>query len=437
MPGEKQTNNVSLTEELSERIKQEHGPRSVTLIIVLCLLFGVGGGMIGSFLAFNNPSLRARLGITKEAGFIQNQSIILNEDSAVIDVVKKDSPAVVSIVVSKDLSQLPGFDFFSPFGGDYSSPNSSSDDKPNIQQVGAGSGFFVSADGIILTNKHVVSDATASYTVITEDGKQHEAKVLAIDPRNDLAIIKIEIQDAPFLVFADSSKLQVGQRVIAIGNSLGQYQNTVTTGVVSGIGRQIVAGGEAGAGEQLDGVIQTDAAINPGNSGGPLLNSAGQVIGINTAVDMQGQLVGFAIPSNDARKALEMYQKTGSIKRPFLGVRYVMVSEALVKAEKLPKDYGALLVQGNRSTEFAVIPGSPADKAGLLENDIILEADGQRLDEDYTLSQALRNKEVGDSVTLKIYSPQASSFAEASVDRSPGAGKGEEKTVKIVLIEAK
>ena len=168
---------------------------------------------------------------------------------------------------------------------------------------------------------------------------------------------------------SDSSLIQIGQQVVAIGNSLGQYQNTVTTGVVSGIGRSITAGG-AGGFESLEGVIQTDAAINPGNSGGPLLNTAGQVVGINTAVDLNGQAVGFAIPSNDAQKALDSFRKLGKIIRPFIGVRYIMITKALAETEALPKDFGALLVRGD-SADFAVIPGSPADKAGLLENDII------------------------------------------------------------------
>jgi serine protease Do len=203
---------------------------------------------------------------------------------------------------------------------------------------------------------------------------------------------------------------------VAIGNSLGQYQNTVTAGVVSGIGRSITAGGYDGS-EELEGVLQTDAAINPGNSGGPLLNSLGQVMGINTAVDLEGQSVGFAIPSNDAKKALDSFQRTGKIKRPFIGVRYIMITENLAKSENLPKDYGALLVRGQTATEFAVTPGSPADKANLLENDIILEVEGKKLDKDYTLARALKDKEAGDSISLKVYS------------------KGSEKTVKLTLGE--
>ncbi len=330
---------------MEENKVPEIQPKSETInskiiapIIAISLIFGAIGGAIGG--AFGGPYL-ARLPAfqkylpkSSSAGNY-NQNIILNEDSAVIDVVKKASPAVVSIVISKDLSKVPGFgmnqfnfDQFAPFFENPGvQPNSGQQNgnKPNIQQVGAGSGFFVSADGLILTNKHVVEDEQASFVVVTQDGKTYDAKVLARDPRNDLAIIKIEIKNAPFLTLADSGKIQIGQRVIAIGNSLGQYQNTVTSGIISGIGRSITAGGE-GSSEDLQGVIQTDAAINPGNSGGPLLNLSGQVVGINTAIDQQGQLVGFAIPSNDIQRALSSFQKNGKITRAYLGVRYLNIT---------------------------------------------------------------------------------------------------------------
>lgn len=423
MPEQNEIKKQPLIDELYHHV-QTAGHKSVFLIIILSLIFGVVGGVLGGVYALKSPRLQKYFGLARNYPAEVKQTIVLSEESAVIDVVKKAKDAVVSIVITKDLNKIPGFganpfdsDPFWPFFGS-PAPSQPKSSQPNIQQVGAGSGFFVSADGLILTNKHVVSDQAAGYTVITSGDKEYEAKVVAIDPRNDLAILKIEIKDAPYLTFADSSQALIGQRVIAIGNSLGQYQNTVTTGVISGIGRSITAGGSEGA-EQLDGVFQIDAAINPGNSGGPLLNTAAQVIGINTAVDRQGQLVGFAIPSNDARKALESFRKTGSIKRPFLGVRYTMITKTLAQSQNLSKDFGALLVGGDTVTDFAVVPGSPADKAGLAENDIILEVDGKKLDSDMTLARALRDKDVGDAIILKVYS------------------KGEEKTVKIVLGEAK
>ncbi len=401
----------------------QHWTRYIWPIVLISLAGGFFGGLISLYgikhnRFLNEYFLASNSVLSKEP---QNRTVVLAEDSSVIDVVKQASPAVVSIVVTKDISKLRQFGF-NPFEDDFfdlfGSTQKPKSNVPDIRQVGAGSGFFVSADGLILTNKHVVADSQASYTVITNDGKEYEAKILTTDSRNDLAIIKIEIAKSNFLEFAPADNLTVGQRVIAIGNSLGQYQNTVTTGVISGIGRSIIAGSSEGT-EQLEGVIQTDAAINPGNSGGPLLNSLGQVVGINTAVDNQGQLVGFAIPGQDAKKALESYKKSGKISRPFIGVRYIMLSKALAEKEQLPKDYGALLIRGDSTTDFAVVPGSPADKAGLKENDIILEINGVELKKEKTLAQELKKYDVNAVLNLKIYSG------------------GNERIVRVTLVEGK
>jgi serine protease Do len=395
----------------------------VILAIICSLVFGGIGGVLGGLYFLRSSAGKKLLGESFGAGL--NQKVTFNEDSSTVDVVKQASPAVVSIIISQDLNKIPGYglDPFSqdPFFNFFNSDGQSEQQTPttpNIQEVGAGSGFFISADGLILTNKHVVSDTTASYTVITSDGKKYDAKVLAQDPTNDLALVKITIQNAPFLKLSDSSQLQVGQHVIAIGNSLGQYQNTVTSGIVSGIGRSITAGSDTGS-ENLSGVIQTDAAINPGNSGGPLLNIAGQVVGINTAIDQQGQLVGFAIPSNEVAKAVASYQKNGKITSAFLGVRYIILTADIASQQKLPRDYGALIVRGQNVTDFAVLLGSPADKAGLVENDIILEVNGTKVDKDHTLPSLLANLNPNDVVTLRVYH------------------KGQESDVKVTLGETK
>ncbi|MCL5666823.1 MAG: trypsin-like peptidase domain-containing protein [Patescibacteria group bacterium] len=396
--------------------------RVIAILAAVSLVAGLVGGALGIKLMADSASVRKLLGNNPVVANSSGQNITLTEDSAIIDVVKKASPAVVSVVISKDLSKIPGyginpfnFDPFNFFGG--GSPSNNSSNTPNVQQVGAGSGFFVSSDGLILTNKHVVEDTQASYTVITSDGTKYDAVVEARDPVNDLAVLKIKISNAPYLSLADSSKIQIGQRVVAIGNSLGEYQNTVTSGIVSGIGRSITAG-SSDSSEQLSGVIQTDVAINPGNSGGPLLDAAGQVIGINTAIDQQGQLVGFALPSNDAARALASYQKSGKITQPFIGVRYVMITKDIASQEKLPTDYGALILRGQNMTDFAVVPGSPADKAGLAENDIILEVNGTKVDGSNTLSSLVQKHNIGDTVSLKVYH------------------KGQEKTVNLTLGEA-
>ena len=380
----------------------------LVLIIILSFIFGMAGGVVGLVGASKNGQIAKYLAGNTQT--VQNK-VTLSEDSAVIDVVKKDSPAVVSIVISQDVSKLPGYGlspfnndpFFNFFYNNGQSNNQQQNSEPDIQEIGAGSGFFISADGLIVTNKHVVDNLKASYTVLTSDGKKYDAQVLTRDPVNDLAIVKINIQNAPFLQLADSSALQVGQRVIAIGNSLGQYQNTVTTGIVSGIGRKVTAGDQTGSSEQLSNVIQTDAAINPGNSGGPLLNISGEVVGINTAIDQQGQLVGFSIPSNEINKAVISFNKNGKITRPYLGVRYIILTPEIAKQENLSKDYGALVLAGQSRTELAVIPGSPADKAGIVENDIILSVNGQKVDEDHTLSALLQNANAGDTVKLHMY----------------------------------
>jgi serine protease Do len=404
------TPSSGLMAEVKERRAARVSVKTTVVLILISILAGMGGGVYGAAYLVRQPNVQKLLFGDQDNSQAISQNITLNEDSVVSDVVKKTREAVVSVVISKDLNRLRQFGY-DPFG-----LNQTQTQTPNIQQVGAGSGFFVSDDGLIMTNRHVVSDTQATYTVVTNDGKSYEAQVLARDPINDLAILKISISNASHLTFADSDSLELGQTVVAIGNSLGQYQNTVTSGIVSGIGRSITAGDQEGS-EELEGVIQTDAAINPGNSGGPLLNIIGQVVGINTAVDLQGQLVGFAIPANDIKQALESFQKTGKISRPFLGVRYITLTKAITESEQLPVEYGALLVRGASVTDFAVAPGSPADKAGLRENDIILDIGGTRLDGDHTLSRELRKYRAGDTVTLKVYS------------------QGNEKTVSVTLGE--
>lgn len=366
-------------------------------IILVSVIFGAFGGFFSLHWAAKSPEVQKLLGIAPV-----NQQISLSENSDIINVVKKASPAVVSIVISQDVSNS----FFSFF--------------PNVQQIGAGSGFFISADGLIVTNKHVVDSQGGSFTVITNDGKSYSAKVLTEDPVNDLAIVKIDIKNAPFLQVANSSGLQVGQLVIAIGNSLGQYQNTVTSGIISGIGRKIVAGDEQGS-ESLNNVIQTDAAINPGNSGGPLLNADGQVIGINTAIDQQGQLVGFAIPSNEINKDVGSFQKNGKIIRPYLGVRYIIITSDIAQQQNLPQTYGALIVSGQSPSDISVIPGSPADKAGLMQNDIILQVNGTKVDENNTLSDLLNNFNPGDNVSLQIYHKGQIKTIQATLTQLPSS----------------
>jgi serine protease Do len=286
--------------------------------------------------------------------------------------------------------------------------------------VGGGTAFIISPDGMAVTNNHVVSDTKASYTAFANDGKKYDVEVIARDATLDIAVIKIKGKPSPnYLSFGDSSTVKLGQTVIAIGNALGEYRNTVSFGVISGLSRSIVAGDpNAGEEEQLDEVLQTDAAINPGNSGGPLLDLSGRVIGMNTAIVSGSENIGFAIPATVIKAAVESVKQHGKILRPYMGVRYTQVTEALKEKNKLPVDYGALIVRGQSKDELAIVPGSPADKAGLVENDIILEIDGVNIDESHTLASLIRSKKVGDVITLNIYH------------------KGETKTVKLTLASA-
>lgn len=374
----------------------------VVSILLLSILAGAVSGFFGGFI------FAGKMINTRDNNAIKNT--VINENSDLINVVKNDSPAVVSIIISKNLDQVNNQNnpllnpfFFDPFFQNRQQNSSAQNSQPNYQEVGAGSGFFISADGLILTNKHVVSDTQAKYTVITNDGKEYDADVLARDPINDLALVKISIQNAPTLKLANSSDLQIGQQVIAIGNSLGQYSNTVTSGIVSGIGRNVTAGGE-GTSEQLEGVIQTDAAINPGNSGGPLLDLNGNVVGVNTAIDEQGQLVGFAIPSNDASKDIQSFRKYGAIIKPFLGVRYVMITPAVQKDQNLPVDHGAWVTSNfsDGTGSSAVVPGSAADKAGLKDGDIILAVNGVQLGQQNTLAEVLKDFDPGEAIKMQV-----------------------------------
>jgi serine protease Do len=359
------------------------------LILLLSFIFGGAGGVFGLIFLNNSPISPYASYIGKNNNFSSGSSpsktekIVIEESSAIIEAVKKVSPAVVSIKSEQNFRNFFGF----------------------IQTLeGGGTGFILTEDGLIATNKHVVSDPNAKYTVVTSDGQNYPAQVKAIDPSNDFAILKIEARGLPTVDLGDSDKLEVGQWVVAIGYALAEFQNTVTVGVVSAKDRRVTASSSyGGLSENLEGLIQTDAAINPGNSGGPLVNLKGQVVGISTAVAGDAQNIGFAIPINAVKGAIESVRKSGKIIRPLLGVRYVMINKEVAKANSLPVNYGALIIRGESPSEVAVIPGSPADKAGLRENDIILEINGEKVDEDHSLSSRLRQYKPGDEIEIKYF----------------------------------
>lgn len=328
--------------------------------------------------------------------------------SPIVEIAKKVCPAVITVVVSKDLPRVEEFLNF-PFG------NAGKDKKIKTEktQIGGGSGFIVSPDGYVLTSNHVVADESAEYTVIVEPTKKFPAKVLSRNPINDIAVLKIAPPergpaaagrdiDLPYIELGDSNEIEIGEEVLAVGNALGEFTDTLSRGIVSGLSRYITAFGGAGNQMQnLRGLIQTDAAINPGNSGGPLVNMDGHVIGINTAMVMGAQNIGFAIPINYAKKDLDEVKKYGKIKVPFLGVKYVLLSKEMASANKLPVTDGALVVR-ELLGESPIIKNTPAEKAGIKEFDIILECNNEKITDKNPLGHILQKCQIGSDTTFKV-----------------------------------
>ena len=363
-------------------------------ILIILLAGGISSGLLGvSWTDVGNFLRMGRSEVEISPPFSQEKIRIVTEESMVIDVVEKVSPSVVTVGATKNrvIRDFFEFDPFDPFSI-FRTPQREEKVEQNI-----GTGFVIAKEGLIVTNKHVVADREADYKVLTKDDQDYQVTKIYRDPVNDLAILKIDppVDGLTPIEFGDSSKLKVGQFVIAIGTALGEFKNTVTTGVISGLGRGITAGSPfEGYVEQLDNVIQTDAAISPGNSGGPLLNSAGQVIGINVAVSAAGENIGFAIPINVVNESLTNFNKTGKFSRPYLGVRYRIIGRDLALLNEVPQ--GAYLVE--------IVAGSPAEEAGLQEGDIIMKIDDQSIQEkDGGLADIINKKKVGDKLSLEVW----------------------------------
>lgn len=422
--------------EIEKEILKKMIPLLVVISLVVSLVVGATIGIVGNSMA-NFSSL---FSFSRNPEILNTDNVtlrVVSEESAVIDAVKKAGPAVVSIIISSDVpiveryyEKVPFSDNLDPFGFfrdfTFTVPRYRQNGTEK-QRIGAGTGFLVGDDGYILTNKHVVENESAEYTVITHDQKKFTGRVLARDPLNDIAVMKIESDvKFPFLELGDSENLQIGQTVIAIGYALGRFDNTVSKGVISGLYRTIDAfsgNGTQQSSEHLEGIIQTDAAINPGNSGGPLLNLAGQVIGMNVAIVQGSQNVGFTLPINDIKVVYNSVKEHGRIVRPMLGVRYLLIDEDIAKQKSLSVISGALIMRGEDVRELAVIPGSPADKAGLKENDIILEVDGVPVDRDHSLASLLRSKKVGDVTRLKVLREKEELLFEVLLEEMPNTGE--------------
>ncbi len=366
----------------------------IVLVVFLLIFLGVWNFLVGNKKGISLP----------QPSVVQK---VVTEESVVIDAVKKVGPSVVT--VAEEVASANNFNQFGPFSI-FGTPNAPPQGPQNI-----GSGFIVSSDGLIITNKHVVSDQRGKFQIIANNDKKYAVSNIYRDPLNDIAILKINPSENPNntlvpVTLGDSDNLVVGQFVIAIGTALGQFRNTVTTGVISGLGRGITAGSEfAGFVEKLDNVIQTDAAINPGNSGGPLLNSSGQVIGINTAIASSGVNIGFALPISIAKNSLDNFNNTGQFNRPFLGVSYRVITKQVAILNEVPQ--GALVDD--------IVKDSAADRAGVKKGDIIVKVDGKNLLQDKDLATIVASKKVGDKIKLTFYRDKKTLELEATLSTAP------------------
>lgn len=336
-------------------------------------------------------------------------NILKSHEDQVVSVIKDIMPTVVSIVVGKDYDEIlrkQPYQLVVPFNEQYGAIMPE-DELPHTKdgkiRIGGGSGFIIDPSGLILTNKHVVVDPEAEYLVALGSEDTHKARVLARDPLNDVAVLKIEKTGLPAIPIGNSDRVQLGQTVLAIGTALGEFQNTVSLGIISGLSRFLDAITDMeGHSERLRGLIQTDAAINPGNSGGPMVNLDGEVVGINTAVVFGAQNIGFAIPINKAHRDLEELKRHGRIRRPFLGVRYMLVNELVKKRFGLTVDHGALVLREGIPGRPAVVSESPAAKAGLAEGDIITAINGTNISRETGIEDVLENIELGSAIRIDV-----------------------------------
>jgi serine protease Do len=370
-----------------KHVKTSHDARrwATTGIIFFCFV----AGFLGAWAAVES-------GLVKPNTETVNQKTVVDQESNLFSQIAQNvSQSVVSI--NDTQTAAASQQDYSFFGGD---------DSGNTQEQAAGTGIILSKNGYIITNKHVVPDGTTDISVTLNNGTTYNnVQVVARDPSDDLAFLKVNgVDNLQPASIGNSDTVTVGQEVLAIGNALGQYQNSVTHGIISGIGRPVEASDESGdSSESLENLLQTDAAINPGNSGGPLVNTAGRVIGIDTAVDSSAQGIGFAIPINEAKGLINSILSTGNINVPFLGVSYLMLNPSTAQQVNAPLNNGALVYADPSSGSSAVVSGSPADKAGIKSGDIITKVNGKSITELDSLSSLLTQYKPGDTVTLTIY----------------------------------
>ena len=350
------------------------------ITIILTSLFILSIGAIGGYY------------LTNISQPVVADNLSLDEQEATVRAIKKVMPAVVSIAVFEDIEVVVQMD------------NEESRIIRKKKEGGQGTGFLISSNGYILTNKHVIQlgdPEKAEYAITLSNGEKYYAQYIGVDPLKDLAVLKIFDSNLPNIELGNSNELEPGMSVIAIGNAFGRYQNSVTKGIVSGLGRDISATNFSGKQVIFNNVIQTDADINQGNSGGPLIDLAGKVIGINSVIDQSGTSVGFAIPINDARAVINSIRESDRIIRPRLGVWYQMVTPEIAIENNLSRDNGAWISSGGDSTT-PILEDSPADKGGLQPDDIIFEVNAIKLDVKNNLFSVLQSYKVGDRIGFKV-----------------------------------
>lgn len=349
-----------------------------TVALVLSCVALVGAGTCGALTFFYRPLTTGS--ITFLDGGLDGNSANFVEGS-IADISAKISGSVVSIVTSSATNNL--------FDNTYTS-------------TAAGTGLIVSSDGYVLTNKHVVKGANKIAVVLNDGTKYENVSIVATDPFNDIAFLKLEnVDNLKAAKLGDSKTISAGQQVIAIGNALGQYQNTITAGIISGTGRTLIAANSSdGSTEKLTDMIQTDAAINSGNSGGPLVNAAGEVIGINTATSQTAENVGFAIPISAVKGMLSSLIETGKAERSYLGVYNVQITPEIAKNNNLPVSSGAYIQ--NSGSFSAVVSNSPAARAGLKDGDIIVTVNGAKVGINGSLTNLIAEYKPGDTVQLGV-----------------------------------
>jgi len=381
--------------ETAKAPKRSRGLRGILGIVGLCVVSSAATAWLLIGTGFIKPDTAQTIDANRE-------KIVLQQGEIVADVFKKVSPSTVSITTESvsDVRRYLG---------------------TTAVEEGAGSGIIISSDGYVMTNKHVVPANASKLTVVLADGTTYDnVEIVGRDPLNDIAFLKINgAKNLPAATLGNSDDIQPGQQVVAVGNALGEFRNSVTSGIISGKGRPIQASDGAGSSEQLENLLQTDAAINPGNSGGPLVTLDGKVVGINTAISEEGQAVGFAIPINDAKGLITTMLKQGKIVRPYLGVRYVSLDKAAAEQLNLNVSQGAY-VSGS-ATNPAVVPGGPADKAGLKSGDVITKVNGTDITEEHSLASTLSPLSPGDKVTLTILRDGKTQTVTATLDPYPGS----------------